>query len=254
MFMTQQAHRLGGSGRLCRRGRDDTFPHIRPPSGHHRRPLRPAADDVAERHRQRPHAPSLRRRPGAWATDRRWPSWCVVAFALVDDAGLLHAREDRRHPRARPRERGHGRERPLLGDDERDAARWASAVSGTARGRRSTPSRPTGFFAARWALTPSRSSARPSSSCACPSSCPSGPTTSIRGKTSRRGSRYVRGRHDLKVMIALLAAFRLSVAPFFVFYLAANKEWFGNRPANLLVDGVRPSSPGCSRGAPRWAG
>lgn len=50
----------------------------------------------------------------------------------------------------------------------------------------------------------------------------------------KEGLRYVRDRHDLKVMIALLAAFRLFVAPFFVFYLAANKEWFGNRPENLV--------------------
>ena len=50
----------------------------------------------------------------------------------------------------------------------------------------------------------------------------------------REGLRYVQGRHDLKVMIAMLAAFRLAVAPFFVFYLAANRQWFGNRPQNLL--------------------
>ncbi len=50
----------------------------------------------------------------------------------------------------------------------------------------------------------------------------------------REGLRYVRERHELKVMIAMLAAFRLSVAPFFVFYLAANRQWFGNRPQNLL--------------------
>ena len=48
------------------------------------------------------------------------------------------------------------------------------------------------------------------------------------------GLRYVRGRHELKVMIALLALFRFSVAPFFVFYLAANRQWFGNRPSNLV--------------------
>ena len=50
----------------------------------------------------------------------------------------------------------------------------------------------------------------------------------------REGLRYVAGRHELKAMIAMLAAFRLFVAPFFVFYLAANRQWFGNRPANLL--------------------
>ncbi len=50
----------------------------------------------------------------------------------------------------------------------------------------------------------------------------------------RAGLRYVMGRHDLKAMIVLLAAFRLFVAPFFVFYLAANEQWFGNRPENLM--------------------
>lgn len=50
----------------------------------------------------------------------------------------------------------------------------------------------------------------------------------------KEGLAYVRSRHELKVMIALLAIFRLSVAPFFVFYLAANKTWFGNRPEYLV--------------------
>ena len=50
----------------------------------------------------------------------------------------------------------------------------------------------------------------------------------------RQGFRYLLGRRDLRAMTILLAVFRLSIAPFFVFYLEANKQWFGNRPENLL--------------------
>ena len=50
----------------------------------------------------------------------------------------------------------------------------------------------------------------------------------------RQGFRYLLERRDLRAMTILLAVFRLSIAPFFVFYLEANKQWFGNRPENLL--------------------
>ncbi|MHB8635607.1 MAG: MFS transporter [Fimbriimonadaceae bacterium] len=41
------------------------------------------------------------------------------------------------------------------------------------------------------------------------------------------GMRYVKRRHDLKVLIALLTVFRFSVAPFFVAYVVANDLWWG---------------------------
>ena len=72
----------------------------------------------------------------------------------------------------------------------------------------------------------------------------------------KEGLRYVRGRHDLTAMIVLMAAFRLFVAPFFVFYLEANKRWFGNRPENLLwmefafFGGMLASSAAMARARP----
>lgn len=47
------------------------------------------------------------------------------------------------------------------------------------------------------------------------------------------GLQYVKGRRDLVVLTVLLALFRLSVAPFWVFYYAANDAWFGGRPESL---------------------
>ena len=49
----------------------------------------------------------------------------------------------------------------------------------------------------------------------------------------KNGLRYIRGRHELLVLTALLTVFRLSVAPFFVVYLAANNAWFGGRPQTI---------------------
>jgi len=49
----------------------------------------------------------------------------------------------------------------------------------------------------------------------------------------KAGFAYLRGRHDLMMMTALLAVFRLMVSPFFVVYLAANDAWFGGRPATI---------------------
>jgi DHA3 family macrolide efflux protein-like MFS transporter len=50
----------------------------------------------------------------------------------------------------------------------------------------------------------------------------------------KSGLRYIRGRRDIKIFIILLTAFRFGVAPFFVVYVAANKEWFGGRPQTLM--------------------
>ncbi len=41
------------------------------------------------------------------------------------------------------------------------------------------------------------------------------------------GWHYVRRRHDLKVLIALVTVLRLSMAPFFVAYVIANDLWWG---------------------------
>jgi len=49
----------------------------------------------------------------------------------------------------------------------------------------------------------------------------------------REGLGYLRRRHDLVVLIALLAVFRLMVSPFFVVYLAANDQWFGGKPGTI---------------------
>jgi MFS family permease len=49
----------------------------------------------------------------------------------------------------------------------------------------------------------------------------------------KEGLRYINGRHDLKVLTVLLTVFRLSVAPFFVVYLAANEQWFGGKPQTI---------------------
>lgn len=50
----------------------------------------------------------------------------------------------------------------------------------------------------------------------------------------KAGLRYIRGRRDLKMFIVLLTAFRIGVAPFFVAYVAANKQWFGGKPQTLM--------------------
>ena len=115
-------HRLGGAGGRGRGGGDDTVPPIRRPGGRHRGSLRPAADDAPERPRKRGGARAVRgcARPGL-------PSAAGGAHAhdvrAQLDARVLHAREDRRDPRARARERGDGGERALDRDDEHDADR-----------------------------------------------------------------------------------------------------------------------------------
>jgi MFS family permease len=47
------------------------------------------------------------------------------------------------------------------------------------------------------------------------------------------GFRYLRTRRELNVLTAMLAVFRLCVAPFFVVYLAANDAWFGGKPGTI---------------------
>jgi len=50
----------------------------------------------------------------------------------------------------------------------------------------------------------------------------------------KEGIRYLKTRHDLNVLTALLAVFRLSTAPFFVVYLAANDKYLGGRPSTVM--------------------
>lgn len=47
------------------------------------------------------------------------------------------------------------------------------------------------------------------------------------------GISYVRGRHELWVMLGLQLLLNLMISPFFVVYLAANKAWFHDQPQNL---------------------
>jgi MFS family permease len=47
------------------------------------------------------------------------------------------------------------------------------------------------------------------------------------------GIKYVRGRHELWVMLGLQLLLNLMISPFFVVYLVANKEWFQDLPGNL---------------------
>lgn len=74
------------------------------------------------------------------------------------------------------------------------------------------------------------------------------------------GLGYVGGRRDLVVLILLLAMFRLFVAPFWVFYYAANEAWFGGRPEALafcefaFVCGMVLGSAAMGRVKPRRPG
>lgn len=47
------------------------------------------------------------------------------------------------------------------------------------------------------------------------------------------GITYVRGRHELSVMLWLQLLLNLMISPFFVVYLVANKKWFNDLPQNL---------------------
>ncbi|HTQ10677.1 MAG TPA: MFS transporter [Fimbriimonadaceae bacterium] len=52
-------------------------------------------------------------------------------------------------------------------------------------------------------------------------------------KDLRDGIVFVRGRHELWVILVLQLLLNLMISPFFVVYLAANKAWFQNLPQNL---------------------
>ncbi len=47
------------------------------------------------------------------------------------------------------------------------------------------------------------------------------------------GFQYIAKSHELKVMIILQFLLNIMISPFFVVYLTANKDWFGDNPANL---------------------
>lgn len=47
------------------------------------------------------------------------------------------------------------------------------------------------------------------------------------------GIHYIRGRHELWVMLGLQLLLNLMISPFFVVYLVANKQWFNDLPSNL---------------------
>jgi MFS transporter, DHA3 family, macrolide efflux protein len=47
------------------------------------------------------------------------------------------------------------------------------------------------------------------------------------------GIAYVRGRHELSLMLVLQLLLNLMISPFFVVYLVANKRWFHDLPQNL---------------------
>lgn len=51
----------------------------------------------------------------------------------------------------------------------------------------------------------------------------------------REGLRYIRGRHELMVLLVLSLFLNLSISPFFVVYMAANRSWFGNQPQTLAL-------------------
>ena len=48
------------------------------------------------------------------------------------------------------------------------------------------------------------------------------------------GLQYLKKRRDLRFFIFLLTAYRLSMAPFVLVYVAANKLWFGGKPQTLM--------------------
>jgi MFS transporter, DHA3 family, macrolide efflux protein len=54
-------------------------------------------------------------------------------------------------------------------------------------------------------------------------------------KELREGLSYVRRRRELTVLLILQALMSLAISPFFVVYVAANKEWFGRLPTTLAM-------------------
>jgi len=47
------------------------------------------------------------------------------------------------------------------------------------------------------------------------------------------GLRYIRSRHVLVVLMSVQTGLSLAISPFFVVYVAANKQWLGGRPQTL---------------------
>lgn len=52
-------------------------------------------------------------------------------------------------------------------------------------------------------------------------------------KEFAEGLRYMKKRYDLLTMMGVSLLFGLAVAPFFVMFVAANKQWFGGQPQTL---------------------
>lgn len=50
----------------------------------------------------------------------------------------------------------------------------------------------------------------------------------------KEGLRYMTGRRELVILLAMLTTFRLMVSPFFVVYVASNEQWFGGKPSTLM--------------------
>jgi DHA3 family macrolide efflux protein-like MFS transporter len=51
----------------------------------------------------------------------------------------------------------------------------------------------------------------------------------------KEGLRYIKSRHVLVVMLCIQTGVSLSIAPFFVAYVAANNQWFGGKPQTLAL-------------------
>lgn len=49
----------------------------------------------------------------------------------------------------------------------------------------------------------------------------------------KKGYAFIRGRRDLMVFMTLLTGFRLTVAPYFIVFVATNKHWFDGTPQTL---------------------
>ncbi len=51
----------------------------------------------------------------------------------------------------------------------------------------------------------------------------------------KEGLKYIRGRHELIVLLIVQTGLSLSISPFFVVYVAANTKWFGGKPQTLAI-------------------
>lgn len=50
----------------------------------------------------------------------------------------------------------------------------------------------------------------------------------------REGLRYLKTRHELNVLTALLAVLRFSTAPYFIVFMGANDKYLGGRPSTVM--------------------